>query len=325
MERLTFGLFTDLHLDIMHDGEARLDAFLAASKDAQVDFNIQLGDFCYPKDTSYCACSSTHIPVNLANAMTTPTDVPKLELLSRYLDCGVPSYHVLGNHEFDFCSKEETLALYRMKERYYRFTIKGWDFIVLDGNSYKNDEGKIVDYYYGDYFDYPGNLPYVDDIQLKWLEEILEDGDRPTIICSHEPIWGPSRTMKNWKELVQLFHRINETHLHKIKMCMAGHLHLDRMHKHDGIWYYCMNSISNHWIGTKYAASRFNAEIERKYPNLRYTFPYKEPVFAIVHLDGSGMRIQGHKGSFFQPGPRAMHVPYRITATVQDRNLPWLG
>ena len=55
---VTFAAMTDLHLDIMHDGMMRIDAFLDAAQKADVDFIIQLGDFSYPKDTSTCLCDT---------------------------------------------------------------------------------------------------------------------------------------------------------------------------------------------------------------------------------------------------------------------------
>ena len=70
-----FGIFTDLHLDIMHDGRIRLDTFIEQMKKEDVDFIIQLGDFCYPEDTSKCLCSEKNIPINLKNAMRVPADV----------------------------------------------------------------------------------------------------------------------------------------------------------------------------------------------------------------------------------------------------------
>ena len=45
---VTFAAMTDLHLDIMHDGMMRIDAFLDAAQKADVDFIIQLGDFSFP-------------------------------------------------------------------------------------------------------------------------------------------------------------------------------------------------------------------------------------------------------------------------------------
>ena len=46
---VTFAAMTDLHLDIMHDGMMRIDAFLDAAQKADVDFIIQLGDFLIPR------------------------------------------------------------------------------------------------------------------------------------------------------------------------------------------------------------------------------------------------------------------------------------
>ena len=37
---VTFAAMTDLHLDIMHDGMMRIDAFLNAAQKADVDFII---------------------------------------------------------------------------------------------------------------------------------------------------------------------------------------------------------------------------------------------------------------------------------------------
>ena len=47
-----------------------------------------------------------------------------------------PSYHVLGNHDFDVKDslKEEILQQLNIKNRYYSFVEKDWRFIVLDGN-----------------------------------------------------------------------------------------------------------------------------------------------------------------------------------------------
>ena len=104
-----FGIFTDLHLDIMHDGRIRLDTFIEQMKKEDVDFIIQLGDFCYPEDTSKCLCSEKNMPINLKNAMRVPADVPKIELLEKFNKFSKPHYHVLGNHEFDFCSKEQAM------------------------------------------------------------------------------------------------------------------------------------------------------------------------------------------------------------------------
>lgn len=47
-----------------------------------------------------------------------------------------PSYHVLGNHDFEVKDplKEKVIKKLNLKKRYYSFVEKDWRFIVLDGN-----------------------------------------------------------------------------------------------------------------------------------------------------------------------------------------------
>lgn len=320
-EKVRFGLFTDLHLDIMHDGERRLDSFINEMKEKNVDFIIQLGDFCYPEDTSYCRCSRENIPVNLKNSMEIPTDVPKTRLLKQFNAFPKPSYHVLGNHEFDFSSKKAAMKLYGMENNYYSFECKGWKFIVLDANFYKGEDGKYHDFSYGDYFDHK-ELPYIDGCQMKWLEKELKNTDLPVIIFSHQPLHGGIRGLKNAAELEEMFKTVNSKEK-KIYMCINGHIHVDNMIRKDGIYYYTVNSISGHWIGPEYECVRFSDEIEAKYPNLKYTFPYGEPLYITVELDKTGARIEGKKGSFIPPGPERWKELTNITASIEDRNIRW--
>ena len=84
-QTVKFGVFTDLHLEIMHDGERRLTEFLDRMKKENVDFIIQLGDFCYPKQPKRCLCSEEKMPVNLKNAMIFPPTAPKERMRDLYL------------------------------------------------------------------------------------------------------------------------------------------------------------------------------------------------------------------------------------------------
>ena len=44
-----FAVITDLHVDIMHDGVARMQAFCEAAVAEHVDFLLHLGDMQYPE------------------------------------------------------------------------------------------------------------------------------------------------------------------------------------------------------------------------------------------------------------------------------------
>jgi hypothetical protein len=52
VKKVRFGIITDVHNDVMHDGEYRLRSFLNAAKNKDLDFIIQLGDFCQPKEAN---------------------------------------------------------------------------------------------------------------------------------------------------------------------------------------------------------------------------------------------------------------------------------
>ena len=160
-----FGVFADLHVDIIHDPQRRLEDFLEACRKEDVDFIIHLGDFCYPKGILGVAPEAI-LPVNLRLSLEKPPIQPgKGALLARFRDFPKPSYHVLGNHEMDFCTKADAMAAYGMDASWYSFRCKGWHFIVLDGNHFRNDAGKLTDY--GGAASYYRDQPYLGPGQLQ--------------------------------------------------------------------------------------------------------------------------------------------------------------
>lgn len=321
LEKVTFGVFTDLHLDIMHDGEWRFGQFMEAACREQVDFIIQLGDFCYPENTDFCACSPEHMPVNLKNAVNRVIDVPKMQLLHSFNSFEKPSYHVLGNHEFDFCSKAQAMSLYGMKSRYYSFCCKGWRFLVLDGNNFRDREGGMKDYWYGDYFD-SSDLPYLDEEQMAWLEEELARDTGPAVLFSHQPLLAGPRGIRNAAALRTLFEKTGN-HGKRIRLCLNGHTHVDELVKENGVLYYTVNSMSNHWVGEEYECRRYGKEIETGFPNLKYTLPYETPLYSIVTLDRTGLSIKGRQGRFVEPGPGRLGIGKGVSASIADRRVRW--
>lgn len=326
MQSVKFGLFSDLHLDIMHDGEKRIRTFLNDCLREQVDFVISVGDFTYPEDTgpNRCLCSEESLPVNLKNAMEAGTPAPKMEILKEYNTFTLPHYHTLGNHEMDFSSKDESAALLGMPSRYYDFVRDGWHFIILDTNHYRDEQGKIRSYCKGDYFGHR-DLPYLDEEQLVWLKERLWACPFPAVLFSHQPLYPrrPGGGIKNYEAFRQLLCSVDGA-ADRVKMCVYGHFHADEYQVHDHILHYGINSISNHWVGTGYACRRFDPETERAFPNLCYTFPYKEPVYAMVTLDEKGVVIRGRKGAFVPPLPEELNYRvHPVSPSVEDREFFW--
>ena len=152
---IKLGLIADLHQDIMHDGPARLQAFLDAMKEEKPDGLIQLGDFAYP--------------------------TKKNEIVTKAFAKAHPrTLHVLGNHEIDGGhSFEEVAKLWGMKGRYYTENINGLDLVVLDANEKpKNHKG--------------GYPAHIGEKQLEWLAGQLKTLKGPILVVSHQPLAGPS-------------------------------------------------------------------------------------------------------------------------------------
>lgn len=314
-----FGAYTDVHFDIMHDGKKRIEAFLRAADEADVDFIIHLGDFCYPKHLGIAP--EAILPVNLKLALEKPPIQPgKDEMLERVRNYPKPSYFVLGNHDMDFCSKQDAMEAYGMEAPYYSFRSGGWHFIVLDGNHYRDGNGMLKDF--GFSASYYRDIPYLGSVQLEWLKKELESGDEPTVIFCHQPLYKKGRELRDLAELRAILDQA-KARGKKIRLCMNGHLHIDDLHVEGGTVYHSLNSISNYWAGEKYETLRYSEQIDRDYPSLRYTFPYEKPVFAIVTLTEDELIIDGRYGAFVQPGADKLGYRPRRTSCVRSHHLKW--
>ena len=152
---IKLGLIADLHQDVMHDGPARLKAFLDAMKEESPDALVQLGDFAYP--------TKKNDPVTKAFEKAHPRTL-----------------NVLGNHEIDGGHTFDAVAkIWGMKGRYYTENINGLDLIVLDCNEKpKNHKG--------------GYPAHIGEQQLEWLEKQLKTLKGPILVISHQPLAGTS-------------------------------------------------------------------------------------------------------------------------------------
>ena len=152
---IKLGMIADLHQDVMHDGPARLKAFLDAMKEESPDALVQLGDFAYP--------------------------TKKNDAVTKAFEKAHPrTLNVLGNHEIDGGHTFDAVAkLWGMKGRYYTENINGLDLIVLDCNEKpKNHKG--------------GYPAHIGEQQLEWLEKQLKTLKGPILVISHQPLAGTS-------------------------------------------------------------------------------------------------------------------------------------
>jgi 3',5'-cyclic AMP phosphodiesterase CpdA len=267
---ITFAVGTDIHKDIMHDADQRLQAFVDAAARAKVDFIVELGDFCQPKKANQ-------------------------GFLDIWNSFKGPRYHVLGNHDMDGGFKRaQTVAFLGMPAQHYSFDVGGWHFVVLDGNDP----------------DVPKRAGYASRIgneQLAWLKADLQATQKPTVLFSHQ---GIESSLRNGAEVRTVLETANrEAGRAKVVAAFCGHDHLDREACINGIHYVTVNSMSNNWLGEKYACVRYSKEIDAKFPYIKYTAPYKDPLFALVTLEPGKITIKGVASEWVGPSPKDLKLP----------------
>ncbi len=153
-ENLQLGLITDLHRDIIHDADLRLQTFLKEINRVGVHAKIQLGDFAIPKKQNQ-------------------------GFIDAFNQGNIPSYHVLGNHDMDEgYNKEQVIQAFGMPAAYYAQVIQGIRILVLDGNELGSPMTK------------GGYASYIGKVQQNWLNQQLADSKEPVIVISHQPIAG---------------------------------------------------------------------------------------------------------------------------------------
>ena len=273
-EDIEIGLIADIHQDVMHDGEERLQVFLDAAKKRNPDFILQMGDFALPHDTNN-------------------------NFLAAWNNYSGDKYHMLGNHDMrdHGFTREQTMVWWQMKERYYSFDKKGVHFVVLDGNDPNPKPWSGYDRYIG-------------DEQKQWLIEDLEKTDKPTIIFSHQTLELEYDGVTNMKEIRALLEDANKkAGFQKVLCCLSGHTHTDYMTQINDIYYVQINSASYRWVGSKYKMIRYSEEIDSKYKYIKHTIPYKESLFTFMTIKSNKIIIEPRKTEFVGPGPDELGMP----------------
>ena len=269
-----FGVCADLHTEYIHDALERFNVFHSACEKNNVDFCIQLGDFCPPGDMNY---------------------QQKEAILSVIENSKIPFYHVIGNHDTDRNTKKQVTDFYNIENPYYSFDFNNFHFVVIDA-CYYCQNSQYISYSNGNYqkateLDF---IPVVSDTQLDWLSEDLKKAKYPTILFSHQSLVESRAGIKNADKL----RRVLSFAKKGVIAAFCGHEHVDRMQKVEDVFYCCINSMSYYWAGSKYDHTTYGDNIESDYPFLRKVFPYKEPLYAIVEIDDKLIRIKGVSSEF---------------------------
>jgi 3',5'-cyclic AMP phosphodiesterase CpdA len=275
-----FGISTDIHHNIIHDAEKRLTEYLAEMEAQEVDFIIDLGDFCHPVEESE----------KFAEIWKSST---------------LEKYNALGNHEMDLGTKADFIQFVGMKNRYYSFDMGDFHFIVLDPNNLKI-EGEYIPYENANFYKPGDQRSHVDPEQLEWLKKDLEQTDLTCIVFSHQSFDNEGSSKAG--QVREILEEANKSAgFQKVVAAFNGHDHTDYTSNINGIHYVHINSMSYIWVGDNYMyPERFSEEINRKRPNLKKTVPYLDPLFALVTIDENTIRIEGRETSFMPPGPEEL-------------------
>lgn len=273
MNRIRFTAFADLHHApewFKTEAPERLAAIQKRALDSQSDLLISLGDFC-------------HFPTL------------EKEIIAQYAASGIPSYHVLGNHEFDHDSLEEVVRAYNMPSNYYTFVVNGFRFIVLDNNSFSDFPGVVFHYARRNYFDHARGREVISPEQVAWFRETVMNSQEPCIVFSHAGLDYP-KTIPNREEILSIIRESQNTP-GRVMLCVNGHHHRNHLNIIDHVAFFDLNSASFDWVSLPHHF--FPEEWYKKYECVGNQVLYNDPLSAVVTLDSEGnLSIEGCESSF---------------------------
>lgn len=292
-----FAIASDFHAPDVPGGKDRVGEFIKAANDENVDFIIELGDFCRLDSTSQVY----------------------RDIWSSFEG---DKYHTIGNHDLDRYNTDEYVEGMGMPNRYYSFDKGGFHFVVLDGNNYFDGE-EIHHYDHANYGAYPlTNHSYMDKEQMEWLAKDLVSTDLKTILFTHQSI---DSELKNGDEVRDILEKENKrAGFKKVLLAFSGHNHSNYTKNINGIAYMQINSASYVWIGEPtMTEKRFPEEINEKYSLMQYSMMYDKPLYAIVTLTEKGADVKGVKAEFIPPTPKEIGLGdsigvYPLVSTIED-------
>lgn len=183
-----------------------------------------------------------------------------------------PSYHVLGNHDFDVKDslKKEVLQQLNIKNRYYSFVENDWRFIVLDGNdlSFYGTTNKKKEQQTDSLFNLleGKDVPYLkkwngalSTEQLKWIQEELNEAvlknQRVGFYC-HFPIYPiDQHNIWNREQFLSLIKPYKN-----VKIFFNGHNHAGAYELVDNVHYLTFKGMVDTENTSAFAKVKFDKD-----------------------------------------------------------------
>ena len=280
---LRICVFADLHyypgVWANTDDSSFLERILARAEAEKCDFVIHLGDFMH--------------------GTWTEKDKAFLKL---YESCRLPTYHILGNHDQDWCEWRETVEAYHMPDGHYSFDCGGFRFVIADPNYFCNEPGKFVHHSKGNYFKRPkgSTINWIPPEQLEWMRSVIVGSPLPCVVLSHQSFERPPAAgegVMNQEDVRAIFREANEKRPGTVRVVMNGHYHTDYLRVLDNILYWDVASANFQWFDDTHA--KYPAEFLKLHTWAQHTLAWKDPLSAILTLWPDGrVRIDGSKSEF---------------------------
>jgi len=159
------------------------------------------------------------------------------------------------------------------------------------------------------------------------LKSELKIATEPIVIFSHQGIGtdpnnpGERYSIENSLEVRKIFEDHNKTTKSTKVICsFNGHTHHDFAEEINGIWYITINSMSYKWLGEEYEHNTYGKEIDKDFRWIKYTAPYKDPLFTFVEISTEGyIKMSGKKSEYVGPSPWELGYPEHLKKYVKPK------
>jgi alkaline phosphatase len=227
------GIITDMHHTTKADtpirkysaSQAKMETFVAAMKQEQPAFVIEMGDF-----------------VDTLAEGTDPAQ--NLEEIEKIFTSFGPHYHVLGNHEFDNLTRDFFLKSIEntgipQGQTWYSWDKSGVHFVVLDAGYTPTSPHRPYDMNTPEDSFWTWKDTFVPPQELEWLKKDLAATSLPSVIFTHQTLDRVNEQDHNIKNASDVRKILEDSG--KVLAVLSGHDHAGGYANIKGIHYIVMN------------------------------------------------------------------------------------
>jgi 3',5'-cyclic-AMP phosphodiesterase len=161
-----------------------------------------------------------------------------------------------------------------------------------------------------------GYKQFIGPEQVTWLKKDLAKASTPVVIFSHQGLsfyHGADEDygVENYQQIQDILttHNLQKPTC-KVLACFNGHTHWDYAENINGIWYITITSMSYHWLGENYTHLQYDDEVDKNFKWIKYTAPFKDPLFTVVEISTKGnIKIAGKKSEWVGKTPWELGYP----------------